>query len=89
MTTLLDRAAAQERIGRTRRDHVADLVLHRIVAGVTATATLETGITVGATAIAGETHRVIHAGAQATTMMAAIGTRTGTTMVGTIAGAGT
>jgi len=56
---------------------------------VTATATGETGIIAGVTETAGETRRVIHAGVQATTMMVATGTRTGTTMAGTIAGAGT
>jgi len=75
------------RIGKTHPAREAALEHRLIVAGAIVTGV--TGTTVGVTATAGETHRVIRAGVQTTTMTAVTGIRTGTTTAGTIAGVGT
>jgi hypothetical protein len=96
MTILPDPVADQAQIGKTHRARAADrghlLIaagMTAMIAGVTGIIVGETATTVGVTATAGETHRVIRAGVQATTMTAVTGIRTGTTTAGTIAGAGT
>jgi hypothetical protein len=104
-TTTIPRApkVVPDRIGRTRPDRAAAQA--RLLAGMETTAEARTaGAGMIATTIAGETatttagvetviagamRRIIHAGGHPTTTTAATGIRSGTTMAGMTAGAGT